>query len=54
MEIFFKFQDYVDEGNRFQDKMEKIKCIVEDISVVQANCHDALTKISEMSSCKKE
>ena len=51
--IFFEFQEYVDEGKHCQAKMEEIKCMVEDISIFQENCPEALTKISEMSSREK-
>ena len=33
--IFFKIQEYVNEGKNFQSKMEEIKCVVRDIFVFQ-------------------
>lgn len=49
MELFFKFQRYVDDQKNCQEWMEEIKGIVEDIVMFQKNHPEALIQIPEMS-----
>lgn len=52
--IFFKFQEYVDEGKHCQEEIEEFKCMVKDISVFQENCPEVFSRILEMSSHDKD
>ena len=44
VQIFLKFQEYVDEGKNCQAKMEEIKSMVEDTSIFKENYLIALSK----------